>query len=57
MGLLAAEWVVEAIKAREHRRKPPPRLHRAPPELVARMSSARLPARKKRTKGLLEGIG
>lgn len=41
MGLLAAEWVVEAIEAREHKREQPARLHRAPPELVMRMSSAR----------------
>jgi len=47
MGLLASEWVVEAIQAREQRRDVLPRLHRAPPELVVRMSS-RAPATSKR---------
>jgi len=46
MGLLASEWVVDAIKARELRREQRPRLHRAPPELVVRMSSA-APVRKR----------
>ncbi len=46
MGLLAAEWVMDAIKARDPRREP--RLHRAQPELVARMSSAPPPAKKMR---------
>jgi DNA-binding LacI/PurR family transcriptional regulator len=54
MGLLAAEWVVDAIKAREQRREQKPRLHRAPPELVVRMSSAKPAGRKKRTGGKLE---
>lgn len=40
MGLMSAEWVLEAIKAREQKREPAPRLHRAVPELVVRMSSA-----------------
>ena len=40
MGLLAAEWVMDAIEAREQRREQGLRLHRAPPELVVRMSSA-----------------
>ena len=39
MGLLAAEWVLEAIEAREQRREQMPHLHLAPPELVVRMSS------------------
>jgi DNA-binding LacI/PurR family transcriptional regulator len=56
MGLMAAEWVLEAIKAREQRREQTLRLHRAPPELVVRMSSAGPPASKKRTSGLLEGV-
>jgi LacI family transcriptional regulator len=47
MGLLAAEWVVEAIAAREQKKEQRPRLHRAPPELVVRMSSAGPPGRKK----------
>jgi LacI family transcriptional regulator len=59
MGLLAAEWVVEAIKARDQRREQTPHLHRAPPELVVRMSSAGPPSkekREKRTPRLLEGV-
>ena len=40
MGLMSAEWVIDAIKARGQRRDQPPRLHRAVPELVVRMSSA-----------------
>jgi DNA-binding LacI/PurR family transcriptional regulator len=40
MGLLAAEWVLEAIQAREQRREQTLRLHRALPELVPRMSSS-----------------
>ena len=57
MGLLAAEWVVDAIKTREQRREPLPRLHRAPPELVVRMSSARLAARKKKKEQEIVGVG
>ena len=51
MGLLAAEWVVEAIEAREHKREQAARLHRAPPELVVRMSSARLAVAAERNGG------
>jgi LacI family transcriptional regulator len=40
MGLLAAEWVLGAIDAREQKREKTPRLHHAPPELVVRMSSS-----------------
>jgi DNA-binding LacI/PurR family transcriptional regulator len=47
MGLLAAEWVIDAIKAREQRREPSLRLHRAPPELVVRMSSSAPPVARK----------
>lgn len=47
MGLMASEWVMDAIKAREQRREPPPRLHRAAPELVVRMSSAARPGKGK----------
>ena len=39
MGWLSAQWVVDAIEAREQRREPIARLHRAQPELVVRMSS------------------
>lgn len=57
MGLLAAEWVVGAIKAREQRREQLPKLHRAPPELVVRMSSA-APAGKKNLAGRVRaGVG
>ncbi|MGA3047788.1 MAG: LacI family DNA-binding transcriptional regulator [Terracidiphilus sp.] len=45
MGLLSAQWVVDAIEAREQRREQTVRLHRAQPELVVRMSSA-APAKK-----------
>lgn len=54
MGLLASEWVVDAIKARELRREQKPRLLRAPPELVVRMSSAAPAGRRKRAGGKLE---
>jgi DNA-binding LacI/PurR family transcriptional regulator len=51
MGLLAAEWTVEAIEGREasgtERPARPVRLHQARPELVVRMSSAQA-VRKKR---------
>ena len=57
MGLLAAEWVVEAIEAREQRREQKPRLYRAPPELVVRMSSAGPAGRKRRTGGGREYVG
>jgi DNA-binding LacI/PurR family transcriptional regulator len=49
MGLLSAEWVIEAIQAREQKRDQLPRLHRARPELVVRMSCAGPALRKKRT--------
>jgi len=39
MGLLSAQWVMDAIEAREQRREQTARLHRAQPELVVRMSS------------------
>lgn len=41
MGLLAAEWVLEALKAPERGAEPTARLYKAPPELVIRMSTAR----------------
>jgi DNA-binding LacI/PurR family transcriptional regulator len=56
MGLLAAEWVIEAIKAREQRKEQVPHLHRAPPELVVRMSCARPSVREKRNSGLLQAV-
>jgi LacI family transcriptional regulator len=48
MGLRSAEWVMDAIKAREQKRDSAARLHRATPELVVRMSSAAPPARRMR---------
>ena len=47
MGLLSAQWVVDAIEAREQRRVQTARLYRAKPEVVVRMSSA-APARRMR---------
>ena len=49
MGLLAAEWMLEAVKEREHGSAQKPKLHKAQPELLRRMSTAR--AVKKRRKG------
>jgi len=51
MGLLAAEWVLRTINAREKGIEKAPELHQAPPELVMRMSTAR-PARKNRKENL-----
>ncbi len=39
MGSLAAQWVLEAIEARESGRQKAPQLYKARPELVVRMSS------------------
>ncbi|HEX4286973.1 MAG TPA: LacI family DNA-binding transcriptional regulator [Terracidiphilus sp.] len=44
MGLLAAQWSVQAIEAREQGQKIPVHLHRAAPELVVRRSTAIAPA-------------
>ena len=46
MGLIASEWVIEALNVREKEKKRAPRLHMSQPELVVRMSSARPPRRK-----------
>jgi LacI family transcriptional regulator len=46
MGLLAAEWMLQAVDAGEQQSTAPPRLHKARPELVVRASSAP-PSRKK----------
>lgn len=56
MGLRAAEWMLHAIETRELGKEETPQLHKAPPELVVRMSSARAPqrnstGRKQREKG------
>jgi LacI family transcriptional regulator, galactose operon repressor len=40
MGSLAARWVMDAIEGRPAGYKKAPRLYKAPPELVVRMSSA-----------------
>jgi DNA-binding LacI/PurR family transcriptional regulator len=40
MGLLAANWMLEAVDAREHGKVQTARLHKAEPELVVRMSTA-----------------
>jgi DNA-binding LacI/PurR family transcriptional regulator len=40
MGLLAADWVLEALDARDRESEEPARFYQAPPELVVRMSSA-----------------
>jgi DNA-binding LacI/PurR family transcriptional regulator len=52
MGLLAAEWMLAAVEDREHGKTHPPKLHKAQPELVQRMSSAR-PAKKGKNVGNL----
>jgi LacI family transcriptional regulator len=46
MGLMAARWVLEAIEAREHGTESPLHLHKAPPELIVRGTTARPPAAK-----------
>ena len=56
MGVLASEWVVEAIKAREQRKGQKPRMYRALPELVVRMSSAAPPAPRKRKSATANGV-
>lgn len=45
MGLLAAEWVLDGIEGRQQGSRKTPRLHKAKPELVVRMSSAPPPPR------------
>jgi LacI family transcriptional regulator len=49
MGLLAAEWMLEAVEEREHRGAEKAKLHKAQPRLVERMSTA--PVAGKRKKG------
>jgi len=41
MGVLAAEWMLESIAYRDRGEDRPVKLHLAPPELVARMSTAK----------------
>jgi DNA-binding LacI/PurR family transcriptional regulator len=50
MGLLAAQWAVQAIEAREKGSQRPVQLHRAPPELVVRKSTAPPAGREHRKK-------
>ncbi len=47
MGLLAAGWMLKAVEGREQGSAQKPKLHKAQPELVVRMSTAR-PAKKQR---------
>ena len=56
MGLLASEWMLEAIEAREQRREQTALLHRAPPELVVRMSSAAPAGSEECTERLREAV-
>lgn len=44
MGLLASEWTLQAINAREQQSDKPTQLHKARPELVVRMSTAPYPS-------------
>jgi len=52
MGLLAAEWMLEALKARELGTEQPPHLQMSTPEIVVRTSSASPPPKgRKELKG------
>lgn len=51
MGLLAAQWSVQAIEAREHGLKGTVHVHKAIPELVIRKSTAAAVARQDRRRG------
>lgn len=44
MGMLAAQWTLQAIKAREQGTENPVRLHKAAPQLVVRRSTRASPA-------------
>jgi LacI family transcriptional regulator len=48
MGLLAAQWAVQGIDAREVGKRNPARMHKALPELVVRKSTASLVSAKNR---------
>jgi LacI family transcriptional regulator len=48
MGLLASQWMLEAIEAREHGEVQEARLFQAAPELVVRMSTARATKKRER---------
>lgn len=47
MGLMAAEWMLDAVQTRELGSRQKPKLHKAQPELVIRMSSARSPKKQR----------
>ena len=49
MGLLASEWTLEAINSRDQIATRPPKLYKAPPELVVRMSTGPRAAERNRT--------
>ena len=49
MGLLAAEWTLQAINAREQQKEKSVNLYNAPPELIVRMSTARCPTARRST--------
>jgi DNA-binding LacI/PurR family transcriptional regulator len=49
MGLLASEWTLQAINAREQQSEKPVQLYNAPPELIVRMSTSHCPAVSRRT--------
>lgn len=49
MGSLAAQWVLEGVEERQSGSKKAPRLHKASPELVVRMSTAPPPRKNPRT--------
>ena len=50
MGLMAAEWALEAIEAREQGAESPVHLHKALPELVVRASTAHPPRASRKNK-------
>ncbi len=49
MGLLASEWTLQAINAREQQSEKPVQLYNAPPELIVRMSTSPCPGVSRRT--------
>jgi LacI family transcriptional regulator len=56
MGRLAAEWMLAAVEAREQGKAALPRLHQAQPELVVRMSTARLARKQPNVRNVLAGV-
>lgn len=51
MGLLSAEWALNAIRSREKGAKPTAEIHKAVPELIVRMSTTRPAGRVRNTSG------